>query len=111
MGMMTLAGLSLVALSGCGKGSEFDKAFKEEGRKQYVEQCVSQATKRIPEGVDIDLNSLCGCAADKTFTEDEGAMDIVKKASDMEAQMANMQACMQEAGIPVPGAEAAPAAE
>ena len=66
--MMTIALLS-VALAGCGEGSALNDTVQISVRESLVATCTTAAGEQIPEGINVDISAVCGCAADKAGAE------------------------------------------
>lgn len=111
-----LAVLLAPALAACGEGSSFDTEFKKNYREKMVTSCVSSAKGSMPAGIDIDLEGICACTADKVM-EGKSAKDLMTHAPGSADDMAKLQQCVQKlapgmgmgAAGPAPAPEAAPA--
>lgn len=94
MRMMAIMGLALT-LTACGDGSSFDKTFKSSYREKLITTCTTSAKGSIPAGVNIDLDKICGCAADKIM-EGKSAKDLATNMPGSAQDIAKAQACITE---------------
>ena len=62
---LAFAPVALLALSACGEGGMVDENLKSTVRQSIVSSCAATAEGQVPEGVNVDLDKLCDCAADK----------------------------------------------
>lgn len=84
-------------LTACGEGSAFDESFKTSYREKFVASCTTGAQSTIPEGVEVDLNKICACAADKIM-EGKSAKDLATTMPGSAEDMAKVQLCAKEVG-------------
>ena len=63
--LLAFAPVALLALSACGEGGMVDENLKSTVRQSIVSSCAATAEGQVPEGVNVDLDKLCDCAADK----------------------------------------------
>lgn len=94
--MMTIALLS-VTLAGCGEGGALNDTLQISVRESLVATCTTAAGEQIPEGVDVDVGTVCGCAADKVMNGQSVAYLVANPPSPTEA-MSKVQACLLELG-------------
>ncbi len=87
--------LSVLTLTACGEGSAFDESFKASFREKLVTTCTSSASGSIPAGVNIDLDKICGCAADKIM-EGKSAKELVSTVPGSAEDLAKVRQCMTE---------------
>ena len=93
---MTALALPL-ALTACGEGSNFDEGFKSTFREKLVTACVDNAKGSVPQGVNVDLDKICGCSADKIM-EGKSASDLVSEGVGTAEQLEKVKACFIEHG-------------
>lgn len=96
MRMIAVAGLVLtITLTACGEGSAFDESFKSSFREKLVSTCTSTAQSSIPAGVNIDLDKICGCAADKIM-EGKSTKELATTVPGSHEDLAKVRTCMAE---------------
>ena len=76
MRMIPILALSCLALTACGEGSALDESVKTTVRQQLVATCTATAEGQIPEGLTVDLDKVCDCAADKVM-DGKSVQDLV----------------------------------
>lgn len=94
MRMLAIAGMALT-LTACGEGSALDESFKSSYREKLVSTCTSSAQSYIPAGVNIDLDKICGCTADKIM-EGKSAKELATTVPGSAEDIAKVQACVGE---------------
>jgi len=52
--------LMSVALAGCGEGGALNDTVQIRVRESLVATCATAAGEQIPEGIDVDINTVCG---------------------------------------------------
>lgn len=96
MHKLTLLLLPL-ALTACGEGSSIDESLKTTVRQQLVATCTASAESQIPDGVTVDLDKLCACAADKVL-EGKSAKDLISNPPTSAEDLNKVQECAKEIG-------------
>jgi hypothetical protein len=86
-----------VALAGCGEGSALNDTVQVSVRESLVATCTTAAGEQIPEGIDVDINAVCGCAGDKVM-DGQSVADFVSNPPSPSEAMSNVQACLKELG-------------
>jgi hypothetical protein len=94
--IVTIALLPL-ALAACGEGSALNDTVRVSVRESLVAACTTAASEQVPEGIQIDINQVCGCAADKVL-DGKSVSDLVANPPSPSEGMAKVQACLQELG-------------
>jgi hypothetical protein len=94
---LSLAPLALLALSACGEGSVVDENLKSTLRASLVSSCAATAEAQVPEGVEVDLDKVCNCAADKLM-EGKSVQDLVANPPTSAEDLAPIKECLKEAG-------------
>ena len=94
--MMTIALMS-VALAGCGEGGALNDTVQISVRETLVTTCTAAAGEQIPEGIDVDINTVCGCAADKVM-DGQSVTDLVSNPPSPTEAMSKVQTCLKELG-------------
>lgn len=92
---LTLALTLPLTLTACGEGSLVDESFKATYREQLVSTCTTTASGSIPAGVNIDLDKICGCAAEKVM-EGKSATDLATTVPGSAEDLAKIKQCMTE---------------
>lgn len=99
--MRTLSLLALpclaLFLSSCGKGGVLDESVKTTVREQLVATCTATAEGQIPEGVTVDLNQVCDCAADKVL-DGKSVQDLVSNPPTSAEDLDKVRECLKEMG-------------
>lgn len=94
--IMTIAFMS-VALAGCGEGGALNDTVQISVRESLVATCTTAASEQIPEGINVDIGTVCGCAADKVM-DGQSVPDLVANPPSPSEAMAKVQACVKELG-------------
>ena len=81
----------------CGEGSALNDTVKVSVRESLVATCTSAAQDQIPVGIQVDIDQICGCAADKV-TEGKSVSDLVADPPTPSEGIAKIQACLKELG-------------
>lgn len=89
--------LSSLALAACGEGGALDDTVKVSVRESIVATCTTAASEQIPEGIQVDVDQICGCAADKVM-DGKSVSDLVANPPTPSEGMAKVQACLKELG-------------
>ena len=89
--------LMSVALAGCGEGGALNDTVQISVREALVATCTTAAGEQIPEGIDVDINTVCGCAADKVMAG-QSVTDLVTNPPSPSEAMSKVQACLKELG-------------
>lgn len=84
-------------LTACGEGSAFDESFKTSYRAKFVSTCIAGAEGQIPAGVMVDLDKICGCAADKVM-EGKSATDLATTVPGSAEDFDKVKQCISELG-------------
>ena len=87
--------LTALSLTACGEGSALDERFKTSFREKLVTTCTATAVGQIPAGVEIDLDQLCACAADKIM-EGKTAKELMTTVPGSAEDLAKVQTCVSE---------------
>lgn len=99
--MRTLSLLALpclaLALTACGEGGVLDESVKTTVREQLVATCTATAEGQIPEGVTVDLNQVCDCAADKVL-DGKSVQDLVSNPPTSAEDLTQVRECLKEMG-------------
>ena len=94
--ILSVAVLSL-ALAACGEGSALNDTVKVSVRESIVATCTTAASEQIPEGIGVDVNQVCDCAADKVM-DGKSMSDLAANPPSPSEGMAKLQACLKELG-------------
>lgn len=86
-----------LALAACGEGSALNDTVKISVRESIIATCTTAAQDQIPEGIQVDIDKVCGCAADKV-TEGKSVSDLVANPPSPSEGIAKVQACLKELG-------------
>jgi hypothetical protein len=86
-----------LALTACGEGGVLDESVKTTVREQLVATCTATAEGQIPEGVTVDLNQVCDCAADKVL-DDKSVQDLVSNPPTSAEDLDKVRECLKEMG-------------
>lgn len=103
MRTLILATLAL-SLTACGEGSAVDESIKATYREQLVTTCSATASGYLPTTANIDLDKICGCAADKIM-EGKSATDLATTVPGSAEDLAKIRLCATELypdGIRIP---------
>jgi hypothetical protein len=95
--VLFLAPLAALALSACGEGGALDETVKNNLRQSIVSSCAATAEGQIPEGVKVDLDKVCECAADKLMA-DKSVQDLIANPPTSAEDLAPIKECLKEAG-------------
>jgi hypothetical protein len=95
--LLALAPLSLLVLSACGEGSMIDENLKSTLRESIVSSCAATAEAQVPEGVNVDLNKVCDCAADKLM-EGKSLQELASNPPTSAEDLAPVKECLKEMG-------------
>jgi hypothetical protein len=96
----TLAITALLApllLTACGEGGALDANLKSTVRQSLIASCTATAQGQIPEGVSVDLSTVCTCATDKVMAE-KSVSDLVSNPPTPSEALGKVQACISEIG-------------
>ena len=94
----------LPLLAACGEGSAVDAQVKATYRQQLMAVCTSTASGYLPTGANLDLDKICGCAADKIM-EGKSAKELVSTVPGSAEDLAKIRGCAAELypdGIRIP---------
>ena len=94
MHKLTLLLLTL-ALTACGEGSVVDDSIKATYREKLVTTCTATAQATVPSAANLDLDKICGCAADKVM-EGKSARDLVSTVPGSAEDIAKIRQCATE---------------
>ena len=94
---LSLAPIALLALSACGEGGAMDESVKSTVRQSLVSSCAATAEGQVPEGVNVDLNKVCDCAADK-FMAGKSVQDLIANPPTSMEDLAPIKECLKEIG-------------
>lgn len=86
-----------LALTACGEGGVLDESVKTTVREQLVATCTVTAEGQIPEGVTVDLNQVCNCAADKVL-DGKSVQDLVSNPPTSAEDLDKVRECLKEMG-------------
>lgn len=89
--------LLALTLTACGEGSALDDTVKVSVRESIVATCTTAASEQIPENIQIDVNQVCGCAADKVM-DGKSVSDLAANPPTPSEGVAKVQACLKELG-------------
>ncbi len=84
-----------LTLTACGEGSAVDAQIKATYREQLVSVCTSTASGYLPTGANVDLDKVCGCAADKVM-EGKSATDLATTVPGSAEDLAKVRECATE---------------
>ncbi len=94
--IITVALLPL-ALAACGEGGALNDTVKVSVRESIIATCTTAASEQIPEGIQVDVNQVCGCAAGKVM-DGKSVSDLVANPPSPSEGIAKLQACLKELG-------------
>lgn len=86
-----------LALTACGEGGVLDESVKTTAHEQLVATCTATAEGQIPEGVTVDLNQVCDCAADKVL-DGKSVQDLVSNPPTSAEDLDKVRECLKEMG-------------
>ena len=107
MHKLTLLLLTLTVfpfLAACGEGRVVDDSIKATYREKLVTTCAATASGTVPSAANLDLDKICGCAADKVM-EGKSARDLVSTVPGSAEDIAKIRQCATELypdGIRIP---------
>lgn len=84
-------------LTACGEGGAIDANLKSTVRQSLIASCNATAQGQIPEGVDVDVSTICTCATDKVLAE-KSVNDLVVNPPTLSEAMDKVKACVSEIG-------------
>jgi hypothetical protein len=87
----------VLALSACGEGGVLDESVKTTVREQLIATCTATAEGQIPEGLTVDLNQVCDCAADKLM-DGKSVQDLVTNPPTSAEDLTKVRECLKEMG-------------
>lgn len=85
----------LPLVAACGEGSAVDAQVKATYRQQLIAVCTSTASGYLPTGANLDLDKICGCAADKIM-EGKSAADLATTVPGSAQDLAKVRQCATE---------------
>ncbi|MEW6575517.1 MAG: hypothetical protein AB1408_04125 [Pseudomonadota bacterium] len=94
---LSLAPIALLSLTACGEGGAIDENVKATVRQSIVASCAATAEGQVPEGVNVDLNKVCDCAADKLMAG-KSVQDLVSNPPTSVEDLAPIKECLKEIG-------------
>ena len=94
---LSLATISLLSLTACGEGGALDENVKATVRQSIVASCAATAEGQVPEGVNVDLDKVCDCAADKLMAG-KSVQDLVSNPPTSVEDLAPIKECLKEIG-------------
>lgn len=94
---LALAPIALLSLSACGEGGVVDENLKSTLRQSIVSSCAATAESQIPEGVSVDLDKVCDCAADKLMAG-KSVQELVANPPTSVEDLAPIKQCLSEVG-------------
>lgn len=99
MRKLSLLALPCLALSvaACSEGGVLDESVKTTVREQLVATCTATAEGQIPEGVTVDVNQVCSCAADKVM-DGKSVQDLVTNPPTSAEDLTQVRECLKEMG-------------
>lgn len=86
-----------LALAACGEGGAIDANLKSTLRQSLVSSCAATAESQVPEGVNVDLDKVCACAADKVMA-DHSVKDLVANPPSPAEALDKVKSCVSEIG-------------
>jgi len=94
---LSLAPIALLSLTACGEGGALDENVKATVRQSIVASCTATAEGQVPEGVNVDLDKVCDCAADKLMAG-KSVQDLVSNPPTSVEDLAPIKECLKEIG-------------
>ena len=94
---LSLAPIALLSLTACGEGGVVDENLKSTVRQSIVASCAATAEGQVPEGVNVDLDKVCDCAADKLMAG-KSVQDLVSNPPTSVEDLAPIKECLKEIG-------------
>ena len=95
MRTLTLATLFALTLTACGEGSVVDESIKTAYREKLVSACAATSQGIVPDAASIELDKICGCAADKVM-EGKSATDLATTVPGSAEDLAKIRQCATE---------------
>ena len=74
-----------------------DENLKSTVRQSIVTSCAATAEGQVPEGVNVDLNKVCDCAADKLMAG-KSVQDLISNPPTSVEDLAPIKECLKEIG-------------
>lgn len=84
-----------LTLAACGEGSAVDEQIKATYREQLVATCTATAAGYVPSAANIDIDKICGCAADKVM-EGKSVTDLATTVPGSAEDIAKVRLCASE---------------
>lgn len=84
-----------LTLTACGEGSALDESIKVTYREKLVATCSATASGYLPTGANVDVDKICGCAADKVM-EGKSATDLATTVPGSAEDLAKIRQCATE---------------
>ena len=97
MKRIILIALMSLVVAGCGEGSALNDTVQVSIRESLIATCTTAASEQIPEGIQVDIDKVCGCAADKV-TAGKSVSDLVADPPTPSEGISKVQACLKELG-------------
>lgn len=94
---LSLAPIALLSLAACGEGGALDENVTATVRQSIVASCAATAEGQVPEGVNVDLDKVCDCAADKLMAG-KSVQDLVSNPPTSVEDLAPVKECLKEIG-------------
>jgi hypothetical protein len=91
------APFAVLTLTACGEGGAIDANLKSTLRQSLVASCTATAQGQIPEGINVDVSTVCTCATDKVMAE-KSVTDLVSNPPTPAEALGKVQACVSEMG-------------
>jgi hypothetical protein len=93
----SLAPIALLSLAACGEGGAIDENLKSTLRASLVSSCAATAEGQVPEGVNVDLDKVCDCAADKLMAG-KSVQELIANPPTSAEDLAPITECLKETG-------------
>ena len=97
MKRIILIALMSLGVAGCGEGSALNDTVQISVRESLITTCTTAASEQIPEGIMVDIDKVCGCAADKVIAG-KSVSDLVANPPTPSEGISKVQACLKELG-------------
>ena len=97
MKRIILIALMSLVVAGCGEGSALNDTVQVSIRESLIATCTTAASEQIPEGIQVDIDKVCGCAADKVIAG-KSVSDLVANPPTPSEGISKVQACLKELG-------------
>jgi hypothetical protein len=94
--IITVALLPL-ALAACGEGGALNDTVKVSVREPIIATCTTAASEQILEGIQVDVNQVCGRAAGKVM-DGKSVSDLVAHPPSSSEGITKLQAYLKELG-------------